>query len=71
MMAAGYDWWLSKASTCFLLLAYEDILNETDALFRVMLCALERIALEFDSFYDRFDNKCSTLGLTEWRQTAD
>lgn len=32
-MAAGYDRWLSKASTCFLLMAYEGIFNETDALF--------------------------------------
>lgn len=36
MMAAGYDRWLSKASTCFLLSAYEDIFNETNALFRVL-----------------------------------
>lgn len=36
MMAAGYDRWLSKASTCFLLMVYEDIFNETDALFRVL-----------------------------------
>lgn len=35
MMVAGYDRWLSKASTCFLLMVYEDIFNETDVLFRV------------------------------------
>uniref|UniRef100_A0A3P8SLS9 DUF4371 domain-containing protein n=1 Tax=Amphiprion percula TaxID=161767 RepID=A0A3P8SLS9_AMPPE len=82
MMAAGYDRWLSKASTCFLLMAYEDIFNETDALFRVLqnkvmdieyclprirdtVAALERMRLKFDSFCDRFEQKCSTLGLTE------
>ena len=82
MMAAGYDRWLSKASTCFLLMAYEDIFNETNALFRVLqnkvmdieyclacirdtVAALERMRLEVDSFYDRFEKKCSALGLTD------
>uniref|UniRef100_A0A3P9K3W7 Zinc finger MYM-type protein 1 n=1 Tax=Oryzias latipes TaxID=8090 RepID=A0A3P9K3W7_ORYLA len=82
MMAAGYDRWLSKASTCFLLTMYEDIFNETDALFRVLqnkvmdieycrarirdtVAALERMRLTFDSFCDRFEQKCSALGLTE------
>lgn len=82
MTAAGYDRWLSKASVCFLLMAYEDIFNETDALFRVLqnrvmdieycrarirdtVAALERMTLKFDSFCDRFEQKCSALGLTE------
>lgn len=82
MMAAGYDLWLSKASTCFLIMAYEGIFNETDALFRVLqnkamdigfCCArirdtmgvVERQRQEFDSFYDRFEQKCITLGLTD------
>lgn len=30
MMAAGYDRWLSKASTCFLMMAYEGIFCETE-----------------------------------------
>ncbi|XP_032065573.1 zinc finger MYM-type protein 1-like isoform X2 [Thamnophis elegans] len=81
MMAAEYDRWLSKPSTCFLLMAYEDIFNETDTLFRVLqnqvmdieyclarirdtFTALERMKLEFNSLYDRFEKKCSSLGLT-------
>lgn len=36
MMAAGYDRWLSKASTCFLIHTFDGIFNETDALFRVL-----------------------------------
>ncbi|KAJ6633916.1 hypothetical protein lerEdw1_014256, partial [Lerista edwardsae] len=55
MMAAGYDLWLSKASTCFFIMAYEDIFNETDALYRVLqstatdirfCCAQIRSAME-------------------------
>lgn len=38
IMAAGYDLWLSKASTCFLIMAYEDIFNKTETLFRVLQC---------------------------------
>ncbi|XP_032067125.1 zinc finger MYM-type protein 1-like [Thamnophis elegans] len=81
MMAVGYDQWLSKPSTCFLLMAYEDIFNETDILFKVLqnqvmdieyclarirdtFTALERMKLEFNSLYDRFEKKCSSLGLT-------
>ncbi|XP_032067022.1 zinc finger MYM-type protein 1-like isoform X3 [Thamnophis elegans] len=81
MMAAGYDQWLSKPSTCFLLMVYEDIFNETDTLFKVLqnkvmdieyclarirdtFTALERMKLEFNSLYDRFEKKCSSLGLT-------
>lgn len=82
MLAAGYNRWLSEASTCFLLLAYEYVFNETDALFRVLqnkvlnvdyclarirdtAAALERMTLEFNIFYVRFENKCRALGLTE------
>ncbi|XP_049597201.1 zinc finger MYM-type protein 1 [Syngnathus scovelli] len=84
MLAEGYDRWLSKSSTCFLLMTYEDIFNETNALYRVLqnkvmdieYClarirdtneALERMKLEFDSFYDQFERKCNTLGLIESR----
>nr|XP_032833154.1 zinc finger MYM-type protein 1-like isoform X4 [Petromyzon marinus] len=86
MMAAGYDLWLSKASTCFFIMAYEGIFNETDALCRVLqnkvmdigfCCArirgtmgvVERQRQEFDSFYDRFEQKCITLGLTDNAQS--
>ncbi|XP_063804876.1 zinc finger MYM-type protein 1-like [Pseudophryne corroboree] len=36
MMAAGYDHWLSQASTCFFLMAYEGIFKETGSLCRVL-----------------------------------
>ncbi|KAJ4945993.1 hypothetical protein JOQ06_023671, partial [Pogonophryne albipinna] len=82
LMAAGYDLWLSKASTCFFIMAYEGIFSETDELFRVLqnkimyigfCCAqirdtmgvVERQRKEFDSFYDGFEQKCITLGLTD------
>ncbi|XP_028677925.1 zinc finger MYM-type protein 1 isoform X1 [Erpetoichthys calabaricus] len=82
MMAAGYDQWLSNASTCFLIMAYEGIFSDTDALFRVLqnkvmdnvyCCArirdtigvVERMRQEFDAFYERFEQKCTTLGLTD------
>lgn len=36
MMAAGYESWLSKASTCFLLMTYGEVFNATDALFSIL-----------------------------------
>ncbi|XP_053467751.1 uncharacterized protein LOC128599809 isoform X1 [Ictalurus furcatus] len=82
MMATGYDQWLAKASTCFFIMAYEDIFSETDALFRALqsnvmdigfcrarirdtIGVVERQRQEFDSFYERFERKCATLGLTD------
>ena len=82
MMAAGYDRWLSKVSTCFLIMAYEGIFSETDALFRVLqnkvmdigyCCArihntigvVERMRQDFNTLYERFEQKCSTLGLND------
>ena len=35
MKAAGFERWLLKTNTCFLIMAYEEIFNKTDALFRV------------------------------------
>ncbi|XP_042559203.1 uncharacterized protein LOC116222760 [Clupea harengus] len=35
-MAAGFELWLSKRSTCFLLMAFEGIFNDTDALFSIL-----------------------------------
>ena len=32
---------------------------------RDTIAALERMRLEFDSFYDQFERKCGALGLTE------
>ena len=68
MKAAGFERWLLKTNTCFLVIAYEE--NKTDALFRVLqnklmdiafCCAqirdtigyVERQRQEFDSFYHR------------------
>ena len=34
--SAGYERWLSKTSTCFLIVVYESVFNKTDALFRVL-----------------------------------
>lgn len=82
MMAFEYDLWLSKAQTCFLIMAYEGIFKETDALFRVLqnnvmdigfCCSRIRDTMgvvesqrhDFDSFYDRFQKKCITLGLKD------
>ncbi|XP_053550665.1 zinc finger MYM-type protein 1-like isoform X2 [Bombina bombina] len=36
LLADGFDLWLSKASTCFLLMVYEEILLKTDILFRIL-----------------------------------
>ncbi|KAK0131089.1 Zinc finger MYM-type protein 1 [Merluccius polli] len=82
IMASGYERWLSKASTCFLIMAYDRIFNETDALFRVLqnkamdigfccgrirdtIGVVEGQRQEFDSFYERFEQKCSSLCLTD------
>lgn len=82
IMASGYERWLSKASTCFLIMTYDGIFNETDALFKVLqdkamdngfCCARIRDTIavvegqrqEFESFYERFEQKCSSLGLTD------
>ena len=82
MMATGYDRWLSKASTCFYIMAYEGIFCHTDSLFRVLqnkamdigfCCAriretiaiVDRMRQEFDTFWGRFEQRCSALGLTD------
>ena len=36
MKAAGFERWLLKTNTCFLIMAYEEIFNKTDTLFRVL-----------------------------------
>ena len=33
----GYERWLSKTSTCFLITIYEEIFNQNDALFKTLL----------------------------------
>uniref|UniRef100_A0A3P8UM16 DUF4371 domain-containing protein n=1 Tax=Cynoglossus semilaevis TaxID=244447 RepID=A0A3P8UM16_CYNSE len=82
MMAAGYDRWLSKTSTCFYLMAYEGVFMETDALFKVLqdkvmdhgyccarirdtLSVIEHMRQEFDIFYEKYEQKCNALGLTD------
>ncbi|XP_036973754.1 zinc finger MYM-type protein 1 [Acanthopagrus latus] len=81
-MASGFDLWLSKASTYFLLMVYDGIFNVTDALFRVLqnkamdigvccarvrdtMCALSNQRDQFDSLYDRFEQKKNELKLTD------
>ena len=44
MKAAGFKRWLLKTNTCFLIMAYEEIFNKTDALFRVLQNKLMDIA---------------------------
>ncbi|XP_061742423.1 uncharacterized protein LOC133542382 [Nerophis ophidion] len=82
MMAAGYDAWLSKTSTCFLIMTYQDIFSHTDTLFRTLqrqtmdvgLCraqirdtmaAIECSGREFHTFYDKFEQRCEALALTD------
>ena len=36
MKSAGFERWLSKSNTSFLIMIYEEIFNKTDALFRVL-----------------------------------
>ena len=36
MKAAGFERWLLKTNTCFLIMAYKEIFNKTDASFRVL-----------------------------------
>ncbi|XP_061746542.1 uncharacterized protein LOC133545177 [Nerophis ophidion] len=57
MMAAGFHQWLSKASTCFLLMLYEDIFRETDALFR----ALQNKAMDIEYCLARFRDTIASL----------
>lgn len=94
IMAIGYDKWLSKPSTCFLIMAYEDIFSHTDSLFRVLqnktmdigyvfvsvcICArirdtmavVDRMRQEFNIFYEKFEQRCTTLGLTEERSQSN
>lgn len=82
IMASGYERWMSKPSTCFLMMLFDFIFNETDALFNVLqnksmdigfccsrikdtLKAVERKTQEFERFYELFEQKCSSLDLTD------
>lgn len=81
-MASGFSLWLSKASTCFLLMTYSAIFTETDALYRVLqtkvmdigfcslrvsdtMKALNNQRELFDSFYDRFQERCKAMNLVD------
>ena len=44
MKAAEFERWLLQTNTCFLIMAYEEIFNKTDALFRVLQKKLMDIA---------------------------
>ncbi|KAL6110043.1 uncharacterized protein ACO6RY_19205 [Pungitius sinensis] len=63
MMAAGYDRWLSQASTCFFILAYEDIFSVADALFSL----LQNKVLDSAFCWARI---CDTIGFVD-RQRQD
>lgn len=82
MMATGYDRWLSKASTCFYIMAYEENFCHTDSLLRVLqnkamdigfccarirdtIAVVERMRQEFDNFNERYEQRCSALGLRD------
>lgn len=81
-MASGFSLWLSKASTCFLLMVYSAIFAETDALFRVLQAKVMDIGFcslrvsdtmkslsnqreSFDSFHDRFQERCEAMNLVD------
>ncbi len=81
-MASGFSLWLSKASTCFLLMTFSAIFTKTGALFRVLqtkvmdigYCSLRVSDTEnvlskqcqmFDSFYERFQERCEVLSLVD------
>ena len=49
MKAAGFERWLLKTNICFLIIAYEEIFNKTDVLFRVLPNKLMDIAFNLDS----------------------
>ena len=50
MKAAGFERWLLKTNTCFLIMAYEEIFNETEALFRVLQNKLMDITLSANKY---------------------
>ena len=55
MKAAGFERWLLKTNTCFLIMAYEEIFNKTDALFRVLQNKLMDIAFCCAQIRDTID----------------
>ena len=55
MKAAGFERWLLKTNTCFLIIAYEEIFNKTDALFRVLQNKLMDIAFCCAQIRDTID----------------
>ena len=55
MKAAGFERWLLKTNTCFLIIIYEKIFNKTDALFRVLQNKLMDIAFYCAKIRDTID----------------
>ena len=55
MKAAGFERWHLKTNTCFLIMAYEEIFNKTDALFRVLQKKLMDIAFCCAQIRDTID----------------
>ena len=56
MKAAGFERWFLKTNTCFLIMAYEEIFNKTDALFRVLQNKLMNIVFCCAQIRDTIDN---------------
>ena len=55
MKEAEFQRWLLKTNTCFLIIAYEEIFNKTDALFRVLQNKLMDIAFCCAQIRDTID----------------
>ena len=55
MKAAGFERWLLKTNTCFLIIAYEEIFNKTNALFKVLQNKLMDIAFCCAQIRDTID----------------
>ena len=55
MKAAGFERWFLMTNTCFLIMAYEEIFNKTDALFRVLQNKLMDIAFCCSQIRDTID----------------
>ena len=53
--AAGFERWLLQTNTCFLIMTYEEVFNETDALLRVLQNKLMDIAFCCAQIRDTID----------------
>ena len=60
---AGFQRWLLKTNTCFLIIAYEEIFNKADALFRVLHFPARKYATRLFLLRDRY--KSLTVAITD------